>query len=106
MPDPELLRISTRRKDGAVHLTISGELDASTAEMFATSIQMACDSSPETLHLDLADLSFCDSSGLRKFVRLAETCASQGTKLCITGAQPIVRRIFNMAGLGHLLAAD
>jgi anti-anti-sigma factor len=100
----DLLRISMQHEGRAVNLRLSGELDASTIDMFTETLQTACASYPASIGIDLTDLTFCDSSGLRRFVSAAETCAAQGTQLLITGAQPIVRRVFAITGLEVLLS--
>ena len=51
-------------------LAIAGEIDESTYLALLAALQELPDSPPE-LHLDMADVSYCDLAGLRAIVRLA-----------------------------------
>ena len=66
--DDGVLRI-TRTADPP-GLAIAGEIDESTYPALLAALQELPDCPPE-LHLDLADVSYCDLAGLRAIVRLA-----------------------------------
>ena len=63
-----------------------------------------CETKPSQLEIDVTGLTFCDSSGLHEFGRAAEFCAANKASMSVIGAQNIVRRVFEVSGLGHLLA--
>jgi anti-anti-sigma factor len=56
-----------------------------TAPVFAEKLDEACREKPAELGIDLTEVTFIDSSGLREFVRAAEACARNDTKLKIVG---------------------
>jgi anti-anti-sigma factor len=66
--DDGVLRI-TRTADPP-GLAIAGEIDESTYPALLTALQELPATPPE-LHLDMADVSYCDLAGLRAIVRLA-----------------------------------
>jgi anti-sigma B factor antagonist len=55
--------------------------------------------------LDLAGVTFIDSSGLGMVVDARTACESQGTTFTITGVPDRIRRVFVLSGLEMLLAS-
>ena len=85
------------RNDEARTVRLVGELDASNAEALLD------DLSPElsegaTLTLDLAELSFIDSMGLRSLLRAAAALGNDG-RLILHRPQRSVARTFELVGL-------
>lgn len=58
-------------------LAIAGEIDESTYPALLAALRELPDTPPE-VHLDLADVSYCDLAGLRAIVRLASPDRSGG----------------------------
>lgn len=85
---------------------LEGELDMATAPTFAAKLTEACKDKPAELRIDVTDLKYCDSSGLREFVRAAEVCTSNDTDLRIVGASRIVRQVFAVTALGDRFAFE
>jgi anti-sigma B factor antagonist len=56
--------------------------------------------------LDLADLEFVDSTGLRVIVRAVEAAHTGGWELTLRQGPPAVRRVFEIAGLLGALPFD
>ena len=81
--------------DGNV-LTISGELDlASAAELEDVACTRA-DGRADVI-LDLAGVSFVDSTGVRSLVRIANRAVP--CHVILRGARPNVRRLFELTGI-------
>ncbi len=59
------LSIDERRRGDETELVLSGELDLSTAGALSAALASAAEHGPTVLALDVAELSFCDSTGLR-----------------------------------------
>ena len=86
-----------------VTIAATGELDAASAETLAAALGQARERSAEVV-LDLAGLTFIDSSGLRVVAAEHVTSGESGTAFRIVGATDRVRRIFEMTGLEALIA--
>ncbi len=67
--------------------------------MFGAKLAEACKGKPAELRIDLTGLTYLDSSGLREFVRAADVCASNDTKLTLAGARRSVHQIFVITDL-------
>jgi anti-sigma B factor antagonist len=59
----------------------------------------------DRLVIDLAAVSFCDSSGLSLFVRLHREVAGRGGSLRLAGARPLVRTVLEATNLDRLFPA-
>jgi anti-anti-sigma factor len=95
--------------DGAnVNVTLHEELDMSSAPAIGAEViqHVQAAAAQPTVTLDLADVAFVDSSGLRMLLEVrAATEAAQGALRCIN-AQPNVVRTISMVGLQQALGLD
>lgn len=83
-------------------LTLQGELDMAAAEMVERVVHDVCEQSCERLVLDLARLSYCDSSGVRALANASRECRESGTRMIVSGAHGPVRRVFELVHAGDL----
>ena len=89
-------------REGIVIIRPAGELDISTAELFSAKTGELLAKGFQTIVLDLRDLVFMDSSGLRAIVSLhAGTSPSQ--RLQIVQGPDAVQRAFAITGLDRIL---
>jgi anti-anti-sigma factor len=79
--------------EGILHVT--GELDLNTADALVRSGTAALGRSPD-LTLDLSDLSFTDSSGIRAFLTLAERARGS---VVLRRPNDSVRKVIQMTGI-------
>jgi anti-anti-sigma factor len=56
--------------------------------------------------LDLAELEFIDSTGLRVIVRAVEAARTSGWELTLRQGPPAVRRVFEISGVLRALPFD
>jgi len=98
------LVVATESRGDAIMLRVAGELDISTASEFLTVVGQALARGQSRLVVDLAALTFCDSTGLTAFVRGDRRCAEAGGWLRVTGARGHVARVFEISGVAEALA--
>jgi anti-anti-sigma factor len=72
------MTVQVRQKEDG--FAVSGELDLASADDLRIFIASMADASHEVV-LDIADLAFMDSSGVKAIVRLAETACPHGILL-------------------------
>ena len=92
--------------EGQARLVLQGELYLATAPVLAVNVIRACSKKPAELIIDLSALDYCDSSGLREFIRAAKLCAGNGTKLRVGGARGKVRRVFELTGIADVVGLE
>jgi anti-sigma B factor antagonist len=84
------------RFDGGSGVKVIGELDAATAPQLTDALSGA--SLDSEVVLDLSELTFLDSSGVRVIIELAATRNGNGP-VVISEASPAVVRVFEILGL-------
>ena len=96
------MRIDVRREADRVVLSLVGELDMATAEMLQQAIDGVQESEPLVV-LDLQELQFIDSTGLRCVLAALELCKGRGQELAITPGSQQVQRLLSVTGVAaHL----
>jgi anti-sigma B factor antagonist len=90
-----------RGADGVV-LTLRGDLDLASAPELGKAASAAIETGCDRLVVDLRELSFMDSSGLRAFLRL-QAEAGDAVRLEFIPGPPQVQRVFELAGLASAL---
>lgn len=81
-------------------LTFAGVLDMFNADAVAGSVATLLDGEDD-LHLDLSNVEFCDVSGIRALVSVAES-ASGRRRLVMHGLPPALHRVMMLVGWGEL----
>ncbi len=99
----EQLDIKVRQEHGRTVLTLHGELDLLAAPRLQSEIESTTVDAADILVLDLDDVRFIDSAGLRVILAAHERKLERGQTLALTPGSPQVRRLFSIAGVsGHL----
>jgi anti-anti-sigma factor len=83
-----------------------GELDVATAARLEAALDPLVAASASLIVLDLSEVSFLDSSGLRTIVRTATSLEDGGGRLVIDGVSPAVSRVLEVTGLLERLRGD
>jgi anti-sigma B factor antagonist len=83
--------------DGDTPLTVrlGGDLDLAGVSDVSVEVQELLAREPQLLVLDLADVAFCDSSGIAVLIRLANHFG----QMRVRAAAPGVRRVIEVLGL-------
>jgi len=99
----ERLRVQARLAPDRVVLELHGELDLSVAPLLAEEIERAERGERKALVLDLGELEFIDSAGLRVILAAQERAATTGREFAVTNGTQQVQRLFEIAGVGQHL---
>ncbi|MFC5663854.1 STAS domain-containing protein [Kitasatospora misakiensis] len=104
---PGELRIAVRRAGPVRIVSVGGELDHDSADGLRTALSVPPEGGPEggpdRILVDLAELSFCDSTGLNVLLRARQDAELAGVRLEIAGPRPIVVRLFAVTGADSVL---
>ena len=99
------LQIGVRQEADRVILALDGELDMATAEQ----LQHAMDGldGQSMVVLDLEQLEFIDSTGLRSVLSVLERCRDRGQEFAVTRGSQQVQRLLGVTGVAkHLRIID
>lgn len=97
------LEVETQEHESGARIALRGELDLFSAKALEEELDRLEPTRPEVLVLDLRELSFIDSSGLRVVLAADGRARDEGRKLVLVRAPEGVQRIFNIAGLDSRL---
>jgi len=92
--------VGSVRTGEARAVTVRGEVDLATAADLESVVGGALQEAPDGVVLDLAQLTFIDSSGLRVLVALAKDAESRGTALGLRNLPRHAQRVLELTGLG------
>ena len=96
--------ISEDRKADLVILALSGKLDATTAKTFEDRILGVINSGTQRLVVDLSQLDYVSSSGLRVLILAAKRLQTVGGKIVLCSMKDQVRQVFDLAGFSSMLS--
>jgi anti-anti-sigma factor len=93
--------------DGHVCLQLAGEIDMQVESTMAAWFHEAAAQHPDRdLLVDLAKVSFLDSSGIRRLIDAYRDLADRGVKMTVTGAQGVVLTVLKVTGVYGTLAGE
>jgi anti-sigma B factor antagonist len=87
---------------GAPVVTVSGELDISTAADLEASIAQITAEHPDRLVFDLRELRFMDSAGIAVLI----SAAAKANTVRLRHPSPIIRRVVEISGLCDVLPIE
>ncbi|WP_051713413.1 STAS domain-containing protein [Spirillospora albida] len=100
-PSPDGTGFSLGRRGGWPVVTVTGEVDFSNADVLGDRLAEATRwHTPPHLAVDLSELEFCDSSGLRRLVIAWKRIKDLGGRMVLLNPAP------RMAGLLHITGLD
>jgi anti-sigma B factor antagonist len=88
----------------ALEIAVSGDLDLATSRPLVVEVIRHLREHDGVLVVDLAGVSFCDSTGMSALIQIRKHCNSSGRLLALTNLTPEVHRVVvELARLGHYL---
>ena len=99
---PNEFAVATALAGHTASLTLRGEFDMTGEADAQGALAAILASDPGILVLDLSELDFIDSSGVRWLVLTRERCMAEGRRLLMVPASPRVRRVLTICDLEHL----
>jgi anti-anti-sigma factor len=102
-PDVEPFRCEVRAERQAVRICPVGELDMATVPAVDTHLSEQQKAGFKHVTLDLRDVSFLDSSGLRMILEWDSMSRADGFAFSLVAGSPTVQRIFELTGMTERL---
>lgn len=96
------LTIDVTSTSEARTVVLSGEADLLGAPSIESALTDAANDA-ERITLDLRNLTFIDSSGLRALMRGHEQCVARGVQLHVIRGPENVQRLFELSGMHEIL---
>ncbi|WP_424216078.1 STAS domain-containing protein (plasmid) [Streptomyces sp. BI20] len=101
---PSALTVTVTVEPGARHAlaTVRGEIDMDDAPELLADLTAALEAGPTGLEVDLADVGFCDSSGLNALLVLHRKAAETGKTLALTALPHPIEHLLDLTGTRSL----
>jgi anti-anti-sigma factor len=97
------LSIDVRRETDRIVIRLAGELDMANAPMLQAAIEEANVDGDQMLVLDMQQLQFIDSTGLRIVLWARERCQEAEREFALTPGSQQVQRLLAVSGAGEHL---
>ena len=101
---PTSFRWSQRCRDGAVVVSLAGELDLAAVELEPLLLRLAESGPTPTIVLDMSELEFIDAYGVGVIVSAWRAAKARGRVLRVDGLHGLPARVFGLVGLEPMLA--
>lgn len=95
-PLAPLLTVQSHSHGTTRHIAVAGELDISSVGEVRRVTERALREGPETLLLDLGELTFCDSSGIHLVIDTDRRASAQGIRFRVLAPRGSARRTFEI----------
>jgi anti-anti-sigma factor len=96
---PEPFRCEVETAQGKVHVIPHGEIDLASVDVLEGKLRELRDTGFDHLVLDLREVAFMDSTGLRLILSWDEEARSEGLDFELIRGTPVVQRLFDVTGL-------
>jgi anti-sigma B factor antagonist len=96
-------RVEVRHEQDRVVLGLHGELDLASASLLEDEIESAANGTSAPVVLDLQELQFIDSTGLRIILSAHERSKERGQQFALTHGSQQVQRLLSITGVGEHL---
>ncbi len=98
-------KVECNDEDGLIHIILSGEIDLANAAVVESEIRSAVSYQPSAVLVDLTDLSYIDSAGIRILYGLASRL--QALRIVLELIVPLespTRRLIELSGFESIAA--
>lgn len=103
MAHPPGLELKIERSDRYTTVFVAGEVDYGTASQLRSALVDLAHEARTEVVVDLSSVTFIDSTALSVLVQAKQRFDSAGQRMSVTGTQPRVARVLELAGLDDYL---
>lgn len=100
------LRWSVSSEAGGIVVALEGEMDLANADALSRALTAVLEARPSKVTVDLAKLSFLDSSGVRCLVIALQAASAVGSEFVVRRPSGAVLRVLAITGTDALLLAQ
>jgi anti-anti-sigma factor len=94
-----MLTVERRQMSDQVVFVVSGRMDAENAPQFEENCKACISEGLTSLVVDLGELAYVSSMGLRSFISIGKTLQGKGGALRICRLNGLVKQVFQITGL-------
>ena len=95
----ETIRVSSVRTGQTIRISVAGELDIASAPKVEEELRRTEEQRPEIIIIDLRELEFMDSTGLRAILAADARAKELGARLVVVQGSENIQRVFQVTRL-------
>ena len=96
------MEINSRKDKGCLIVSVKGRIDALTAPDFEKSLSECISQGESFLVINLTDLDYISSAGLRSILAIAKVLKAKGGKMIFASLKGTVKDVFKISGFGSI----
>ena len=100
------MEISQRQQEGFLEVRVSGRLDSHWADYLAEELSQIIQQGTHTIQLNLAEVDFLSSAGIRVLFKFHKELARIGGSFLVSKPSEVVRKVFEISGLAKIMLLD
>ena len=97
------MEIRATEQDGIRILALSGRMDATSTPEFESSARALLEQGKKRVLIDMADLEYISSAGLRGILGLVKSIKAASGRLAFCSLQPMAAEVFRISGFNAML---
>jgi anti-anti-sigma factor len=98
------MKVNTERQQDTLIAKTEGRIDGSNAREFQVALDAAIDASERAVILDMEQLSYISSAGLRVILLTAKALQNQKAKFAICSLSASIREVFEISGFDKIIS--
>ena len=96
--------ITSQRSDGALIVSVEGRVDGANARKFQKAVENVIGDGDGAVVLDMEDLSYISSAGLRSILLIAKGLQKRNSKFAVCSLQGPIREVFRIVGFDKIVS--
>ena len=95
--------VTTERQDGVLYAWVGGRIDGSTATELEETVRTAIEDSDRAVVLDMENLSYISSAGLRSILLIAKGLQKRDSRFAVCSLQNAISEVFRIVGFDKIV---
>jgi anti-anti-sigma factor len=97
------MEISKTREGNTVVMTVKGRMDAVSSPEFENEMEELIGQGEKAFIVDLSDLDYISSAGLRSILKTAKKLKAREGKLLLSSLKDVVKEVFEISGFSSII---
>ncbi len=98
-----MIEVNVERQGGVLSAAVAGRVDGSNVMQFEESVKGAIEDGDRAVVLDMENLTYISSAGLRAILMTAKLLQNQNTKFMLCSLSQSIREVFEVSGFDKII---
>ncbi len=98
-----MIEVNVERQDGVLSAMVTGRIDGSNVMQFEESVKGAIEDGDRAVVLDMENLTYISSAGLRAILMTAKLLQNRNAKFMLCSLSKSIREVFEVSGFDKII---